>query len=311
MNSPILASLVAVLIGLANHILTPSIQVGDETRGLKPREYARQLRNRIAGSRPRSKRAQLKSSANYVPAGTDTSTVTEGVDIGVTFWRLREVRKADDPEVVEPTRIVKRVKGKATEFNKATAVRARSATHWSDGEKFRLSIEVPFECFVYILSQEQYSDGSLSDPYLVFPSRSDLARNARTTAGKLIYFPNQQDCFEISSLAELGRKKVAEVFSILLSPTTLEQLPPLADDAENRRVDPAILARLQTASRARTWMFEDLGAVGTTITRVEKKAGISGTETLTGSDPEPQTVYHVARTTGDLMMITVPVSIGK
>jgi hypothetical protein len=58
-------------------------------------------------------------------------------------------------------------------------------------------------------------------------------------------------------------------------------------------------------------MFENIGAVGTTITRVEKRAGISGTETLTSSDPEPQTVYHVARTTGDLMMITVPVSIGK
>jgi hypothetical protein len=272
-------------------------------------EYAKQLHNKIAGSRPSSHRPKKASGTNYVPASADTSTVTDGVDVGVTFWRLREVRKLDDPAVVEPTRIVKRVKGKPIEFDKAIPERAHSEATWSDGEKFRLSIEVPFECFIYILNQERYADGTLSEPYLVFPSKGDLARNAKAVAGKLVYFPNEQDCFEIASLGESGRTKVAEVFAILLSPTTIDELPALAEQEEKRRVEAGLFKRLLNDWGARTWTFENMGALGTSITRVEKKSSTGGAEVLTDRDPEPQTVYHVARKRGASLLVTVPIRI--
>ncbi len=309
MSSPVSASLVFILLSLAASQPSAPAQSADGTRGLRPREYAKQLHQKIAGGRPLSNRLHKKLVSGYVPAAEDNSTIAEGVDVGVTFWRLREMRKADDPAAVEATRIVKRINGKPIEFDKATAVRAHSTTTWSDGEKFRLSIEVPFECFVYILDQERYADGTLSDPYLVFPAKKDLPRNAKAISGKLVYFPNQRDCFEISSLAESGRAKVAEVFAILLSPTMIEELPPLPDEAENRRVDPGLFERLQSVLRARTWRFENIGALGTSITGVEKKAGTADAEVLTGDDPEPQTVYHVARQHGDSLLITVPVKI--
>jgi hypothetical protein len=310
MSSPVLVSLVIISLGLA--IQPPPIpQSADDTRGLKPVEYAKQLHNRIAGTRPRSNRSGKAAATNYVPAAPDSSTVEEGVDVGVTFWRLREVRKVDNLAVVEPTRIVKRVKGKAVEFDKAIPERAHSEAPWSDGEKFRLSIEVPFECFIYIINQERYADGSLSEPYLVFPSKGDLARNAKAISGKLVYFPNEQDCFEIASLAESGRTKVAEVFSILLSPNTIDELPPLADQEEKRRVQPALFERLLSDWRARTWKFENMGALGTSITSIEKKASTGNAEVLTDRDPEPQSVYHVARKRGNSLAITVPIRINN
>jgi len=310
MSSPVLVSLVIISLSLANRP-SPIPQKSDDTRGLKPVEYAKQLHIKIAGSRPRSNRPGKAVSTNYVPAAADNSTVAEGVDVGVTFWRLREVRKVDDPAVVEPTRIVKRVKGKPVEVDKAIPERAHSEAAWSDGEKFRLSIEIPFECFVYILNQERYADGSLSEPYLVFPSKEDLARNAKAISGKLVYFPNQQDCFEIASLAESGRTKIEEVFTILLSPNTMQELPPLAEQEEKRSVDPVLFERLLSDWRARTWRFENRGALGTSITRVEKKSGTGDAEVLTDRDPEPQTVYHVARKRGDSLVITVPIRIGN
>src|SRR5215813_15442813 len=183
MSSLLAAILVVISLSLATQPLKIS-QKADDTRGLRPVEYAKQLHYKIAGSRPRLNRPLKAAGINYVPASTDNSIVAEGVDVGVTFWRLREVRKVDDPAVVEPTRIVKRVKGKPVEVDKAIPERAHSEAAWSDGEKFRLSIEIPFECFVYILNQERYADGSLSEPYLVFPSKEDLARNAKAISGK-------------------------------------------------------------------------------------------------------------------------------
>lgn len=308
MSSLMLVSLVIISLSLANQPLRIS-QETDDTRGLKPVEYAKQLHNKIAGGRPRSNRPTKMAGINYVPASTDNSIVAEGVDVGVTFWRLREVRKIDDPAVVEPTRIVKRVKGKPVELEKAIPERAHSEATWADGEKFRLSIEVPFECFIYIVNQERYIDGSLSEPYLVYPTKGDLARNAKARSGKLVYFPNQQDCFEIASLAESRRKKVAEVFAILLSPSMIEELPPLAEQEEKRRVEPALFERLLSDRHARIWKFENMATLGTSITRLEKKAGTGDNEVLTDHDPEPQSIYHVARKKGDSIVITVPIPI--
>jgi len=310
MSSLLAAILVVISLSLATQPLKIS-QKADDTRGLRPVEYAKQLHNKIAGSRPRLNRPLKAAGINYVPAATDNSIVAEGVDVGVTFWRLREARKIDDPAVVEPTRIVKRIKGKPVEFEKAIPERAQSEATWAEGDKFRLSIEVPFECFIYIVNQERYVDGSLSEPYLVFPAKGDLARNAKTSSGKLVYFPNQQDCFEIESLAESGRKKVAEVFAILLSPSMIKELPPLAEQEERRRVDTALYERLLSDRHARIWKFENMAAVGTSITRMEKKAGTGDNDVLTDHDPEPQAIYHVARKRGDSLVITVPIRIGN
>src|SRR5215471_8725349 len=78
----------------------------DDTRGLKPREYAQQLGNRIVNSRPKSNRRGKLTSATYAADSSDTSVVTPGVDVGITFWRLRKIGKSDNIALAEQTRIV-------------------------------------------------------------------------------------------------------------------------------------------------------------------------------------------------------------
>src|SRR5688500_1912508 len=61
-----------------------------ESRGLKPREYAENLQNRILARRPGSNISNRKKAANYSPVSPEEIPVAQGTDIGLTFWRLRE-----------------------------------------------------------------------------------------------------------------------------------------------------------------------------------------------------------------------------
>lgn len=291
---------------LASSFPAQSHAQSDDTRKLTPRVYAQQLPGKIAKNRPPSKSPGSKPAVKYVPLPSDTAPVAGGVDVGVIFWRLREAQKADDQEVVEPTRIVKRVKGKEVESTvKMTPTRATSETVFADGEFIRLTIEVPFESYIYILNREQYVNNTMSDPYLVFPSEIDKDGSAKGVPGKLVYIPNRIDYFEITRLSADGPQKAAEVFTVLLTKGPLNELPPLKKDEERRKIDRQLFDRWERAWGGQLWRFEREGGVGTAITKVEKNAGKPDGELLTVADPEPQTVYHVTGKSGDILLFTV------
>ena len=282
----------------------------NDLRGMKPAEYAKAVSKKIAAQRPKSSRQKKSAAASYVAKNIDNSPVVEGVDVGVTFWRLREARPAESLIAAETTRRVKRVKGKEVETTvKMIPVRAESDTAFADGDILRFSIEMPYEAYLYIINREQYSDGSLGDPYLVFPSRSDMGRSDRGAAGRLLYVPSQTDHFEIVSLDDRGAKRRAEVFSFILSPKPIEELPPLRNDEENRKVELPLMERWEREWSAKVWKFEKAGSIGAAITKVEKAAGAASGGLLTEGDPPPQTVYHIARKPGESLLFTFPVRI--
>lgn len=292
--------------------LAVSSQVNDETRGLIPREYASRLSQSIAKKRPRSNRKKPQATTKYTPESRDNSPMAAGVDVGVTFWRLRPARKVDDPVVVEPKRIVKRIKGKEVETTiKLTPERVESEAQFLDGEKLRVSIEAPFESYVYILNQEQYADGTLSDPFLIYPGAADIRGNKRAAPGRLVYVPEEPDYFEISTLNPAGKKKSAEVFTIVLSSGLVAALPPLEGTEDTRKIDKVLFDRLQHDFEGAVWKFKQVGEARRNITRVEKKAGPKGGGLLDDFDPQPETIYHVARRIDGIVAFQIPVKISQ
>lgn len=281
-------------------------QIPDDTRGLRPREYAEQLQKKFTAKRRPSKGSSSKAAARYKPVAPDSAVAREGVDVGITFWKLRPARRTDDPQMVEKTRIVKRVKGQEV-VSRARIVptRAPSDTAFADGESMRLTIEVPFESHIYILNREEYAGGGISDPYLVFPSETDLGRSDKTIPGKLISIPNPVDYFEITRLNPAGPNKVAEVFTILLANQPIKELPPLKSNEDHRRIDPKQFEGWERDWGGRVWRFERVGVAGAAITKVEKSASRPDGELLSAADPEPQTVYHVKGKSRDTLLFTI------
>ena len=292
--------------------LAVSSQVNDDTRGLIPKEYAAQLSKTIAKKRPRSRRKRRLSPITYAPASRDNSPMAPGFDVGVTFWRLRPARKVDDPVVVEPKRIVKRIKGKEVEtIIRLTPERVDSEAQFSDGEKLRVSIEAPFESYVYILNQERYANGTLSDPFLIYPGRSDIRVNKRAGPGRLVYLPEEPDYFEIFTLNPGGKKKSGEMFTIVLSSGLVAALPPLEGTEDTREIDQVLFNRLQHDLGGAVWKFKQIGGARRNITRVEKRAGPKGGELLDDVDPQPETIYHVARRADGIVLFQIAIKMAR
>ncbi len=283
----------------------------DDTRSLRPREYSeRRVQDSISQKRLKSRKKRPR--IIYAPVGDNDTPVAEGVDVGVTFWRLRRVKRTDPSEWQEVKRILVETDGKSEKkLVNVIPVRAKSETVFSEGDLLRLTIEPPFESYVYIISREQYKDGSYSDPYFIFPAKSAAGLSNKGSPGRLLFLPSEVRVFEIKRLNSDKAEKIAEWITIILSRKPFEELQPLEDDELVRRIDKQKFEGWRNEWIGPVWRFEMQDEVGSSITGREKNAGAKVGAKLNGGDPLPQTVYHIGRKSTDVVLFDLALRIGK
>jgi hypothetical protein len=293
----------------------------DESRGFKPREYAQNLPQQIAAKRRKKNPDQIQKSnpkqfnvtqtARYKAVDTDESKMEPGTAVGFTFWRLTPATSNDDPTVAENKRIAVRKKDKVVEENVSMVPkRAESGTEFADGDEIRFSLELPMEGYIYLFDQEQYVDGSLSDPYLIFPSRMDIGKTDRIVSGKLLFVPNETGSFILERYVTGKPEKVAEVITLLISPQPIKDLPVLETE-EPRKIEKQKFEQWVKEWGGPAWKFEQQRSVGLPITKAEKNANVAGGQLLSENDNLPQTIYHVAHQPGRPFLFTIPIKIHK
>ena len=198
--------LITLGIFISNSFVASSQNSSQDTRGYKPIEYAKRIQNQISQKRARSKTPRRKRVVRYFPLTNDTTLITEGIDVGVTLWLLRAAIKTDSKEVQEPTRIAVRKKGEPEEkLMMMTPTRTASETVFANGDLLKLTIESPFEAYIYVISREEYVDGTVSDPYLIFPARGDVGISDKGFPGRLLFLPSVEndDKFVLKKLSDL------------------------------------------------------------------------------------------------------------
>jgi hypothetical protein len=217
-------------------------------------------------------------------------------EIGVTVWRLRPSRAND-----EGGRVLVLDGLKQTPY---TPERIEADTPLNIGDRVRITVESPRPGFLYIVDREQYADGSLGEPVLIFPTMRTRGGDNRVMPGKLIDIPAQEDQYSYFTAQPAGdrRDQVAEVLTIILVP---QPLPLQIGD------QPLKLAGREIAGWEKLWggaaeRLELVGGAGRTWTNEEKLAGAANGRQLTQGGPPPQTVYRVARKTGGPLLVTVP-----
>ena len=112
------------------------------------------------------------------PATPQTPSATTGGEelVGVTFWRLspvtEESRRLSSAQDEDSRLLIPTKKGAAPQPYHAARIGDDAA--FRNGELLWLGIEVPRadDCFVYVLDREQYADGTLGEPYLIFLRKS-------------------------------------------------------------------------------------------------------------------------------------------
>lgn len=256
---------------------TGGINTGASKPAVKPPVYRRTGNVRLPGSR-----------RNASPAATE--------EIGITVWRLRPAREGD-----EGGRVLVFDGLKQSPY---TPERIEANTTLNIGDRVRITVESPRPGFLYIIDREQYADGSLGEPMLIFPTRQTRGGDNRVMPGKLIDIPAQEDQYSYFTAQPAGdrRNQVAEVLTVILTPQAL----PLTIGNQPLRVSPAQVAEWDKLWGGVAETLELVGGAGRTWTNEEKLAGAANGRQLTQSGPPPQTVYRVARKAGGSLLVSLP-----
>jgi uncharacterized protein DUF4384 len=235
---------------------------------------------------------------NHPAAQNQAAEQAEGGMIGLTIWRLRPSRAADNREA---RLLLEEGSSKEVEW---TPERVEADTIFAPGERVRLGIETPRDGYLYVIDREQYTDGSLSDPYLIFPSLLNRDGANSVAAGKLVELP-ERAAFQLKPLRP---DYAGEVLTILVTPEPLKDIKPASGAV---KLDSEMVAQWESQWAGAAERFELVGGAGKPYTKAEKEAGQDGARALTQDDAMPQTLYQVDVKSGSTLLVKVPLRIGK
>lgn len=250
---------------------------------------------RRAGTKSENQ-ANKSDNKSAVPATKEE--VPAGELLGVTIWRLRASIEKDSNE---GRILLEEESGKAAEW---TPERVEADTVFAAGQRLRLSIESPRSGYLYVVDREIYADGSMSEPYLVFPTLRNNNGDNQVSAGKVIELPNKT-VFRLSPSRPDYR---GELLTLLVTPEPIKEIvvkPSIS------KIDAKLVTQWEKDWSAPIERFEMIGGQGKTRTKAESEAGQEGKRILTQEDELPQTLYRVAVKPGNPFLGSVTLKVGN
>lgn len=263
--------LLLVLIVAASFLATA--QKPDEaTRKLWDTAFIMPAANKSTASRRRPGGRYRVATPNVPVDNVAPDTV-----VGVTIWRLRPANRTDSGE-----RLIVHDDNSTTEW---LPERISSTTKLAQGDRLRISVEAVRSGYLYVIDREQYADGSLGEPYLIFPTTRTVGGDNSVSVGRLLEIPAQDDAPPFFTMRKSRPDHVAEVVSVLVTPAPLEGVQ-ITDKAQK-------LSEAQVANWEKMWGSGvgklEMSTVGQTWTKEEKE---SRTRALTSTAPAPQLLFY-------------------
>ena len=263
--------LLLILMAASSSFLSVAQTSDEMTRKLWDTAFLTPAAKKSSASRRRRSGAYRVATPNVPVDNVAPDTV-----VGVTIWRLRPANRTDTGE-----RLIVHDDKATTEW---LPERISATTKLVQGDKVRIAVEAARDGFLYVVNREQYADGSLGQTYLIFPTTRTAGGNNEVSIGKLVEIPDQDDAPPFFSMRKSRADHVAEVLSVLVTPT------PLPVEITDK---PVKLTETQVAQWERSWGSSvgrlDMTTVGQTWTRDEKEAR---TRALTTTAPAPQLVFY-------------------
>lgn len=264
-----------------------------------PRKFPGYRRATAKATTPTGTPSKGETKIAAAPAATPKEEKLEGELLGVTIWRLRSARENDDRE----GRILleEESSGKAAEW---TPERVEADTIFAAGQRVRLSIESPRSGYLYVIDRELYADGSMSEPYLIFPTLRHNNGNNQVAAGKVIELPGKT----VFRLTPSRSDYRGELLTLLVTPEPLKEITIKSGIS---KLDGELVAQWEKDWSAPVERFEMIGGAGKTRTKAENEAGQAGQRLLTQEDDLPQTLYRVAVKPGHPFLSNVTLKVGN
>ena len=258
---------------------------GEQTRHIVAEEFLK--------ARPAAAKPSTTAKPTYAPADAKSKVKAAGatLDLGMTLWRLRASAPAEDA-----ARLL--VQDASSEL---TAERIDTGTTLAIGDRVRLTLESPSAGFLYVIDREIYSDGKMSEPYLIFPTTRTRGGDNAVRGGKLIDIPDQKDRPNYFTVRPSRPGQIGEQLTIIVTASALKDV---AVTEKVAQLSDASVAAWQKAWGAPAQKFVQNG--GKLVwTRQEQNAAADGTRLLTQDDPAPQTIFRVPARKGVPLLVNV------
>src|ERR1044072_6222722 len=159
--------------------------------------------------KPSKRRSRYRIATTDVPV----NNVAPETVVGVTLWRLRAASRNDSGE-----RLIVHDNNASSEW---IPERIAANTKLAHGDRLRISVEAVRAGYLYVIDREQYADGSLGEPYLIFPTTRPAGGDNEVCAGRLPEIPAQDDAPQFFTMRKSRPDHVAEVVSVLVTPQPL------------------------------------------------------------------------------------------
>jgi hypothetical protein len=230
-----------------------------------------------AAKKSQTSRRRPGGSYRVATPGVPVDNVAPDTVVGVTIWRLRPANRTDSGE-----RIIVHDDNSTSEW---LPERISSTTKLAQGDRLRISVEAVRSGYLYVIDREQYADGSVGEPYLIFPTTRTSGGDNEVSVGRLLEIPAQDDAPPFFTMRKSRADHVAEVVSVLVTPAPLEGIQ-ISDKAQK-------LSETQVANWEKMWGSSvghlEMSTVGQAWTKEEKE---SRTRALTSSAPAPQLLFY-------------------
>jgi hypothetical protein len=296
---------------------TRDVPVADVLKGRpKGKNSKAQGNNRYQVKKMTGRNAAL----HQFPVGSPPQSRTY-ITMGITLWR---VRLATETETQTSQTIIEKMIWDNRERD-VVITRISDESLITDNDLIQMSIEyLPHGDgarvspsnqvgYLYVVNQEQFSDGSLGKARMIFPTLQTYKGDNRVLGGKIVTLPEPRRPFRIERSTS-GQSQAYEVYTIILSPKPLniELSQPLTRRAMDLPRDlVAIWQRSWGVGAVRADLRDGLGQMRTT-----RELGANGNtnderdtkdtdEDLTQDDSPPQIVFRKIVRFGEAMAVTV------
>lgn len=253
-------------------LVVPAQKPEDTTRKLWDTAY-------ISSSSTKKSAHRRRASGSYRVAtpNVPVDNVAPDTVVGVTVWRLRPANRSESGE-----RLIVHDDNAVQEF---LPERISANTRLVQGDRLRISVEAVRDGYLYVIDREQFADGTLGEPYLIFPTTRTSAGDNKVAVGRLLEIPAQDDSPPFFTMKKSRPDHVAEVLSVLVTPTPLEGVQ-ITDKAQK-------LSDAQLAMWEKNWGSSvgrlEMTTTGQAWTKEEKEAN---TRALTAGAPTPQLLFY-------------------
>jgi hypothetical protein len=222
--------------------------------------------------------------------------------LGITLWRLRPSKATDEKEA----RLLKHPKDKSS-VSEWTPERISVDTPLSVGQRVRLSVEAARTGYLYVIDRELYSDGSLGDPYLIFPTSRLRGGDNQVAVGRVVDIPDLDDSPNYFTLEPDRPELVGEVISVLVTPQPLNSVK-VGEEAIKLPKDD--VAAWEKTYGSQVGHLELENSFGKAWTKEERDA--SKGQILKQNGPAPQTLYYrPSATPAEALMVNVRLRYGN